>query len=570
MKRWLGAASLLGWVCCFPGVAAGQAYDVVIRGGRVLDGSGNPWFSADVGIRDGTIAAVGRLSDPSADRVVDAVGKYVVPGFIDLHSHADGHDGLESGDRRRRVAPNLVTQGITTVVVNQDGRSPWPIADQRAALAEMGIGVNALLLVGHGTIRRMVLSGDVRRRATVDEIDRLRRLTRQAMEQGAYGLSSGLEYVPGRWSDTDEVAAIVAELAPYGGVYVTHERSSGADPMWYLPSQDPPGQPSFLDAVVETIEIAERTGVTAVQTHVKARGANYWGSSHAAIQLIQRARHRGVPIWADHYPYNTTGSDGNTVLLPDWALGSDRWGAGEGDGANVTPAESLRRVLADPDAERNLRRDITHEIARRGSAENIVVMRFPDTPFVGKSIAELARRFGTSAVDVAIQLQLDGDPARPGGAELRGFSLSEYDVESYARQPWVATATDGWITLPEDGLTHSRVYGTFPRKIRRYAMERGVLSVEDAVRSGTSLPAQILRLEDRGMVRAGMRADLAVLDLERLRDRSTFFDPHQYAEGVEYVLVNGAFVVDEGRVTGTLPGVVITPRRASDHHTGEP
>lgn len=553
-------------------IAAAQSFDVLIRGGRVIDGSGNPWFRADVGIRNGVVVAVDRLDAATAERVVDAAGKFVVPGFIDLHSHADGPNygprGLRSEDRRRRAAPNLVTQGITTVVVNHDGRSAWPIAEQRQTLERLGFGPNVALLVGHGTVRRMVMGNDFRRAATANEIERMRELVRAGLEDGAYGLSSGLEYVPGRWSTTREVAALVAEVAPYRGVYITHERASGADPMWFLPSDSSARPTTFLDAVAETIAIAERTGVTSVQTHIKARGANYWGSSHAAIQLIERARARGVDIWADQYPYNTTGSDGSTVLIPGWALSVERSGSGQPGAGGGTYADALRTALEDETRAAALRADVAHEIARRGAAENILVMRYPDSTLVGLTLAEIAHERGRSPVDVAITLQLEGFPDRRGGAQLRGFSLSEDDVEAYASRPWVATATDGWITLPEDGLTHVRVYGSFPRKIAHYAMSRGILSVADAVRSSTSLPAQILGLRDRGQVREGMRADLAVLDLERLADRATFFDPHQYASGVEYVLVGGVFVVDGGEVTGALPGEIVAPAVSGEGRGG--
>jgi N-acyl-D-aspartate/D-glutamate deacylase len=214
-------------------------------------------------------------------------------------------------------------------------------------------------------------------------------------------------------------------------------------------------------------------------------------------------------------------------------------------------------VLEAPDSERKLRGDIRREVERRGGAENILVMEYPDRALVGKTIADLAAMFGVSPVDVAIKLQLEGDAERRGGAQLRGFSLSEYDVESYAAMPWVATATDGWVSLPEDGLTHVRVYGTFPRKIAYYAMERGVQTVADAVRSSTSLPAQIMGFEDRGTIREGMRADIVILDLETLADRATFFEPHQFPTGVEYVMIEGEFVVDGGEVTGALPGEVL-------------
>lgn len=567
--RLLGALAAL--LALGAGLAHGQdRYDVLIVGGRVMDGTGNPWRRADVGIRDGRIVAVGRLSGAVAARTIAATGKVVAPGFIDLHSHADGPNygprGLRSSDAERRAAPNLVTQGITTVVVNADGRSVWPIAEQRRELERLGIGPNAILLVGHGTVRGQVMGDDFRRPATPAEVARMRALVRQGMAEGAYGLSAGLEYAPGRWSETDEVVALVEEIVPYGGVYIAHQRSEGADPMWYWPSRYPDRPPSLTDAVRETIEIGERTGATVVASHIKAKGADYWGASGVVIRLVTEARERGVAIYADQYPYNTTGSDGRTVLMPGWVFELGERGR---EGRQTRDyAAALRRALASDSVGALLRRDIAHEIARRGGAEHIVVMEYPDSELVGESLADLASVRGVSPVEMAIALQLEGDVTRRGGGGLRGFSLSDYDIEPYAAQPWTATATDGWITLPEDGLTHVRVYGTFPRKIRHYAMEVGVLTVEDAIRSATSLPAQILGLGDRGLIQEGYMADVVVLDLERLEDTATFFEPHQYASGVDAVLIGGEFVVQHGEPTWALLGKVLTPRPAPPATSG--
>jgi N-acyl-D-amino-acid deacylase len=534
-----------------------RPFDVLIVGGRVLDGTGNPWFYADVGISAGRIVALGKLAGQPATRVIDAQGRIVSPGFIDIHSHADESAGgprtLRADDPARRAAPNLVTQGITTVVVNQDGRSPWPIAQQKQALESKRTGVNAVLLVGHGEVRRRVMGSDFRRPATADEVQRMRALVKQALEEGASGMSAGLEYAPGRWSTTDEVAALVQEIVPFGGVYISHERSEGSDPMWYWPSQDPAGPPTLIDAVRETIEIGERTGATVVASHLKAKGAHYWGSSAAAIQLIERARARGVQIYGDQYPYDTSGSDGSTVLIPDWVFGG-----GRGQGA-ANFAAALRDVIADPARNRNLRRDIAHEIQRRGGAEKVVVFDYPGREVIGKSLAELSQARRLDPVDMAIALQLEGYANREGGARVRGFSLAELDIEAYARQPWMATATDGGLALPADGpAVHARFYGTFPRKIRKYALDRGVIGLEHAVRSATALPAQILGFKDRGVIREGAAADIVVFDVDRIRDKSTFFEPHQYSEGIDFVFVNGELVVDAGKPTGAHPGKVLT------------
>jgi N-acyl-D-amino-acid deacylase len=545
-----------------PAVRA-DSFDILITGGRVLDGTGNPSFPADVGIRGGRIAAVGRLPGARAARTIDARGRVVTPGFIDIHSHADdgasARGGFRDPDARRRAAPNLVMQGVTTVVVNHDGRSPLPIRDQRASLEKHGIGPNAMLMVGHGSVRGAVMGRDVRRPARADEVAKMRALVRQSLQEGAVGLSAGLEYAPGRWSTTDEVVELARELVPVGGVYISHERAEGGDPMWYWPSQDSAGPPTLLDAVKETIAIGERTGARVVASHIKVKGLDNWGLSGAAIGLIERARARGVDVWADQYTYATSGTDGNTVLVPGWAIGAGTVGDGARPEGPRDYAAALRATLADSAKAAMLRRDVAHEIRRRGGPENVVVFDYPDSSKVGKSLAELAAARGASDVETAIALQLEGRSDRPGGGRMRGFSMSEEDMDRFAAKNWVATASDAGIALPEDGpATHARFYGTFPRKIRRYAMERGALSVEDAIRSMTSLPAQIMGITDRGLLREGMVADVVVLDLARVRDKATFFEPHQYAEGIELVLVGGVAVVDGGKLTWKLPGKVLT------------
>ncbi|WP_420441219.1 N-acyl-D-amino-acid deacylase family protein [Candidatus Palauibacter sp.] len=567
--RTLLVAVVLGFVHVATVAAQEPALDVLLRGGRVLDGTGNPWFRADVGIRGGRIARVGDLADAGADRVIELDGRYVVPGFIDIHSHAD--QGLDAaGDAgsegaRRRAAPNLVSQGVTTVVVNQDGRSPWPIADQRARLESRGHGPNAALMVGHNTIRAMALGDDVRRPSTPAEVERMTELVAQGMAEGAYGLSAGLEYFPGIWSETSELFPLVEAAGRGGGLYIVHERSSGMTPMWFWPSQDDPGPPTMIETIIEDIEVAERTGVTTVATHIKARGSDFWGAGRALVDLIERARARGVPIWADQYPYNTTGSDGSTVLLPRWIFpGGGPGGGPGGPRADVDYAAALGAALADPERGERVRLDIEHEIGRRGGPENLVVMDHPDESLVGKTVADLAAEWNAFPVDVAIRLQLEGDRMRAGGARVRGFSLSEIDVEEFSAHPWLVTASDAGIALPDDGPVHARFYGTFPRKIKRYAMDLDVLSVESAVRSMTTLPAQLLGIRDRGLIREGLIADIAVLDLEELQDNATFFEPHQYPSGVDFVLVNGTFVVDDGDLTWALPGVVLTPPGGGD------
>ena len=539
-------------------------FDLIVRGGRVLDGTGNPWFRADIGVVDGRIAALGDLAGATADREIDATGRYVSPGFIDIHSHADNSDpegggrSIRNDSTHRKTAPNVVSQGVTTIVVNQDGRSPWPVANQRAMLERQGVGPNVMMMVGHGTVRRMVMEDDFRRPATPAETRQMAALVRQGLEEGAVGLTAGLEYAPGRWSTTDELVALVAELADYDGVYISHERAEGPDPMWYLPSQHEGRPPTLQDAVMETIEIGRQTGVRVVASHIKAKGVSYWGSSESAIGLIERAREEGVRVWADQYPYSTSGTDGNTVLVPRWALADPE---AEDPRDARPPADMLEMRLRDRTTADRIRIDIRHEIGRRGGTDRVVVFDYPNPDYVGMNLRDIAAMRGEDPVETAIALQLEGDRDRAGGGRFRGFSMSEADVENYAAQPWVATASDGGIAWPGDGPVHPRFYGTFPRKIRHYALTAGALSVESAVRAQTSLPARIMGLADRGEIREGYWADLVVFDMETITDRATFVEPHQHSEGIDHVLVNGEFVVRDGVIVMAVPGKVLAGRR---------
>ncbi len=536
---------------------AGQSFDVMIRGGNVLDGTGNPWFVADIGISADSIVAIGDLSEARAPTTIDATGRFVAPGFIDIHSHADeGRISLANPDAAS--APNLVTQGITTVVVGQDGRCQCPIGERTALYERQGVGVNVVQLVGHGTIRRQVL-GREQRPATDDEIDQMAELIRQAMQDGAAGMSSGLEYNPGRYSVTDEVVRLASVVAEHGGFYISHERSEGRTPMWWLPSMG--GEPpDLVDAVLETIRIGEATGMPVVASHIKVKGADYWGTAPAVTRLIEDARARGVQVYADQYPYTTTGSDGNTVLIPSWALQAEESGApprGQGEPPDFAPRrQAFQRRLENPAERRRIRDDIRHEIERRGGAGRLLILESHNPEFVGLNLSDVAEAQGASAIDVAIMLQLEGLD-RPGGARIRGFSLDERDVEHYMAQAYTATSTDAGIALAGRGFPHPRFYGTYPRKLRRYAIERGILSIAEVVRTSTSLPAQIVGLSRRGLLREGFVADIAVIDLDAVGDHATAMDPHQLSTGIDVVLINGEFAVRDGLPTEGLHGRVL-------------
>ena len=545
------------------------AYDLVLKGGKVLDGAGNPWFYGDVGIKGGRIAAIGSLGSATATRTIDVTGKVVVPGFIDLHSHGDG--GL--ANMALRHAPNVVAQGITLVVVNQDGRSPrWPLRDQKALYDKQGIGPNAALMVGHGTLRSKVMGQRDNQLATDADIQAMQKLVDEGLADGAFGLSTGLEYNPGRFSETREVVQLTRMVKPYGGFYISHERSEGADPMWKVKS-DPTPFVSLLEAVNETITIGRETGVPVVASHLKAKGASYWGSSQAATRLIREAREQGLEVYADQYPYETSGTDGSTVLIPGWAISpageatgdqleagaGGRGGRGGRGGGGAAIKERFKKRLGNDEDVRKIRIDIAHEIDRRGGASRIIINTYPDPKYVGKSVQFVADDLQMSPVDAAIWLQLNGAD-RAGGASMRGFSLSEIDLDHIMQQEFTATCTDGGIVAPGDGLPHARFYGTMARKIRRFVLDRGVITLPFAIRSMTSLPAQIMGLKDRGLLRTGYWADLVVIDLESVADKATFTEPHQYPTGLPYVFVNGVAVVDNGKLMSATPGKVLSPR----------
>ena len=538
------------------------SYDLLIRGARVLDGTGNPWFSADVAVKDGRIVQIGDLRDAKATRLVEAAGMYLAPGFIDIHSHSD----RALGDPELRYNINMVAQGITLSVVNQDGRSPWPIRDQRARYEKGGMGSNAALMVGHGEVRRRVMGERSNQVATDADIKAMQGLVEEGMKDGAYGLSTGLEYVPGRFSEPREVIELTRPVKRFGGFYISHERSEGRDPMWHVAS-DPTPYVDLIAAVKETITIGRETGVPVVASHLKAKGADFWGASTVATRLIHEAREQGIEVYADQYPYDTSGSDGSTVVIPRWALnppGTDVGGqlgeaGGRGGGATNMKANLAAR-LKDPADAAKIRHDIEHEIARRGGASRVVIYDFPDKKYVEKSLEWVAKEQKLpSAVDAAIWVQMNGSD-RPGGARMRGYSLSEIDIEHIMQQDFTATCTDGDTVAFGQGVPHARFYGTMPRKIRRYAMDRGVISLPFAIRSMTGLPAQIMRLKDRGFIRVGHWADLVLFD-DTIADNATFTEPHQYPTGIPFVFVNGVAVIDGGKPTRALPGKVLTPGR---------
>ena len=558
------ATVLLG--AFLPSQGAAQNYDVIIRGGRILDGSGNPAFNADVGVRGDEIVRVGDLSDASAGRVIDATGLYVVPGFIDMHSHADR--AFASDDVKARKAHNLVMQGITTVVFGPDGRNPtWPIADEMEAYRTPGVAMNVVPMVGHGTVRGLVMGDDYERPATEAEVRQMQELVRSGMEDGAWGLGSGPEYRPGRFSTTEELIALAEVVADYDGFYYSHQRSQSPLPLWQTPSMLAGEVPlTGTDGMKETIRIGRETGIRVVGSHIKAKGTDMWGQSALDVLRINQARAEGVQVYLDQYPYETFGG-GPTDIIPVWAYappGADRSGGLDAPGwrrLTAASAENLTRNLADPAIREDVIRDSEYLLRMKGGADRLVIVLSPSDPdLVGKTLAEVAEANGVGAIEQLIRFALDGGEPTPSGVLFRPIAGHAEDVERYMRQDYTASSTDGGVAGFTRPGQHPRYYGALVRKISYYVKEQGVISLPFAVRSSSGLPAQIVALTDRGYVREGFKADITVFNYERLDDRATILEPDLYPEGLEYVMVNGVLTLDEGALTGALPGAVLDRR----------
>lgn len=592
MRRSLRALVALAFLTMLPAASAAQRYDIVIRGGQVLDGTGAPARQADVGIRDGLIAAVGDLSSAGATRVIDAAGMMVTPGFIDMHSHSD----WALGEPEANAALPLVTQGITTVVVGQDGRSAWRVGEEMEDVVELwrrqGLSVNAILLAGHGSVRRAVM-GEENRPPTAEEMERMKALIREAMEDGAWGISTGLSYTPGRFGDTEEVIALTKEVAPYGGFYISHLRNQGD---------------RLLDSVEETIRIGRETGVPVVHTHFKSSGKRNWGGAKVAMERIAEAREAGVSAWVDVYPWETS-SDGIGIdLLPGsaWQVGAprpeplaleDELGALSNDEladlvvrgspwvARTTTEEwiarrpraelldmargalrsafrpdeedrraDFRRRLADPVLGDSIRAIIRERLERSGP-EIYVIEDAVDDRLDGKTLPEAAKILGLSLEDAAIEIDLMN-------ARVTSYHMSDIDVDEILRWPFTAISTDGTLDYLGVGDPHPRSYASFPHLIRFYSMEKGVLTLPQAIRASTGVPAEIIGLEDRGYLREGQRADVVVFDPGEIRACATFAQPHCLSPGIEHLLVNGVPTLDGGAHTGARAGWILTPERS--------
>jgi N-acyl-D-amino-acid deacylase len=519
LARPLAIWGILTFVAAAP--VRGQEHDLLIRNGRVLDGTGNPWYYADVAISGGRIVAIGDLKGARARRIIDAKGLYVAPGFIDVHTHAGG--GLAT--RELSHARPLLAQGITTAVVNPDGGGPVDLVKQQGELRAARPAVNVAQMVPHGSVRGAVI-GMEDRAPTPAEMERMKALVRAGMQAGAFGLSSGPYYAPGSYARTEELVELSRIAAEHGGVYSSHIRDEADYNI------------GVVAAVDEVIRVAREADLPGIVTHIKALGPRVWGYSEALVKRIERARGEGVEVFADQYPYEASGSSITGALIPRWAqVGGDT---------------ALVRRIDTPGERARLREGILENLDRRGGAARLQFRRHKADPSIeGKTLQQVADARGLHPADLAMELQ------KAGGADLVSFNMHPDDIATLMRQPWTITASDGDLVPFGEGVPHPRSYGTFPRKIRRYVLEEEVVGLPHAIRSMTWLPAAVYGMRDRGILREGAVADVVVFDLERLRDRATYQAPHQLAEGMVHVLVNGALAMESGRFTDTRAGVVL-------------
>ncbi len=553
MRRRLLYPFALATALALPAAGGAPPFDLVIEHGRIVDGTGSPWYAADLGIRDGRIAALGRLADAPARERIDAAGKVVAPGFIDM---------LGQSEITILVDPRLpskIFQGITSEITGEGSSvaplTPALVAADRvyfdhlgidpdwqslseyfARLERQGLGINLGTYVGATQVRRVVI-GDDDRAPTPAELARMRALVRAAMEQGAMGLSTSLQYAPAPYASTEELIALAGEAARFGGLYATHLRSEEGE---------------VLTALDEAIRIGREAGLAVEVWHLKAAGKRNWGRMSEIVAKIESARASGVDITADTYAY-AAWYNSFSAFVPPWAH----------DGGD---ARLLER-LADPAARRRIRAEME---SAEGSWENewqeipgpeavmIGAVQNPELrPFQGKTLAEVAAAWGKEPIEALLDFLL-ADRAFTGVAV---FGMAEPDVELALLQPWVSIDCDSSGTAPAGVLgeehPHPRAYGTFPRILRKFVREEGKLRLEEAIRKFTALPAQRMGLADRGVLKAGMWADVVVFDPAAIRDVATFADPNQLAAGMDTVLVNGVAVIRGGKATGALPGQVL-------------
>jgi N-acyl-D-amino-acid deacylase len=501
--------------------SSAPSYDLLITNARVVDGSGNPWFRADVAIKDGRIARIGRLKPETAVRTVDARGQILAPGFIDVHTHVES---IYS----QPAAENFVRMGVTTLVTGNCGSSTTEVAQFLGRIKEKPLAVNLATLIAHGSVRRKVMGlGD--REPTPEELKQMESIVEQGMKDGAVGLSTGLIYVPGTYAKTDEIVALARVAGRYGGLYATHMRNEGD---------------KVADAIRESIQIGEQAGLPVEISHFKISNKKLWGQSPMTLGLVRDARARGLMVTVDQYAY-TASSTSLDSRLPSWLR------AGGLDEAKKRLADKATRERAISDTKEALKRS-----GFKDYSFAVVASYEPDKSFNGKSIAEITKEVKKKS-DVTSQIEQMLEMYEAGGAGMIYHGMGEDDVKRIMQEPFTMIASDSGVRQIDESVPHPRGYGNNARVLGRYVRELKLISLEDAIRKMTSLPAQTFGFRDRGLIREGFAADLVIFDENTIIDQATFDKPHQYPLGISYAIVNGAPVIENNQMTAARPGVAL-------------
>jgi N-acyl-D-amino-acid deacylase len=495
------------------------AYDLVITNARVVDGSGNPWFRSDVAIKDGRIARVGRVPAAEGVKTIDAQGRILAPGFIDVHTHVESIYSLPA-------AENFIRMGVTSLVTGNCGTSTTDVAEFLGRIKEKPIAVNLGTLIAHGSVRRQIMGLDDRG-PTPDEMTKMEALVERAMKDGAVGLSTGLIYVPGTYAKTDEIIGLAKVAAKYGGLYATHMRNEGE---------------KVADAIRESIEIGEKAGLPVEISHFKISNKKLWGQSPMTLGLVRDARARGLMVTVDQYAY-TASSTSLDSRLPAWLR------AGGLEAAKKRLAEKATRERVVAEMKEGLQRS-----GFKDYSYAVVADYEPDRSFNGESIAEITKQVHGKN-DIKSQIEQIVAMYEAGGAGMVYHGMSEEDVKRIMQEPFTMIASDSGVRQVDESVPHPRGYGNNARVLGHYVRELKLIALEDAIRKMTSLPAQTFGFRDRGMIREGFAADVVIFDENTIIDRATFDQPNQFPAGISDVIVNGEPVLANGVMTGARPGM---------------
>jgi len=502
----------------YPKAVPAEQLDILVIHGKLVDGSGKKPRTADVGIRGDRIVFVGdaRKQNLTAARVIDATGLIVAPGFIDPHTHTLS----DLSDAKRKSNEAYLMQGVTTVVTGNDGGSVINIGETLQKWDQQGIGTNAILLAGFGTIRTRVL-GPTDAQPTGPQLEEMKALVTRAMDEGAFGLSTGLYYAPQSYSKTEEVIELAKVAALRGGIYDTHMRSESA---------------GLLEAIAETIRIGREAKIPVHISHIKALGPEVWNRSDKAIKLIKQARAEGIEASACQYPYTASGTSLQASLVPRWA--------------EVGGRRELLKRIDDPEIRPRLIKEMEENLKGRGGAESLLIADSPNREFVGKRLNLIAQQMNKTPVEAALEL------IKVGTSGAISFNMNEKDVRRFMKEKFVTTCSDG-------STGHPRKYGTFTRKLREYVYTQKLVSLPFAVRNSSALTAEIFRIPERGLIREGYFADVIVFDPQTVSDRATYEQPELLAKGMRYVIVNGRVAVENGTYTGVFAGRTLRKKKSS-------